>query len=109
MKRRTRFYGFLMALIAGIAGMTDLHAQKAIINGRVLGYDGQPLPKAAINITRLNVMKPLGMIQAAKDGSFTFASDESGLMVLEISGVDHQMQPVAVILGDSIRTDLTKQ
>lgn len=97
----------MMVLIAGIAGMADLHAQKAIISGRVLGYDGQPLPKAAINITRLNVLKPLGMIEAAKDGSFTFASDESGLMVLEVSGVDHQMQQVAIILGDSIRAELT--
>lgn len=106
MNRTVRFFGLLIALIAGAV---DASAQKAIINGRVVGYDGQPLPMAHINITRLNVMKPLGTIEAAKDGSFTVATDETGFLVLEVSGVGHEMQPVAMILGDSINTELTVQ
>jgi hypothetical protein len=95
-----------MALGAATVGAS---AQKAVINGRVVGYDGQPLPMAHVNITRLNVMKPLGTLEVAKDGSFSIATDETGFVVLEVSGVGHRMQPVALILGDSIRTDLTVQ
>jgi len=96
-------------MIALIAGAADASAQRAIISGHVVGYDGNPLPKAYINVTRLNVMKPLATIEAASDGAFTFATDETGFLVLEVSGAGHELQPVAMILGDSIRTDLAVQ
>jgi thiol-disulfide isomerase/thioredoxin len=80
----------LLAAFADLAGAQD----SCVVRGRILGYDGKPLPKA-----RARPMEPGGRsAMTDRAGRFTLKLARPGYHVLDIAGVYHQPLLVPAIL-----------
>lgn len=91
----------MMMVIATVA-----EAQRVVISGRVLDFEGKPLAKANLLLLRPSQSTPIAMVEAAEDGTYKFATDEKGLAILQYIGVDHEPYSIGMFLDDSIHTTI---
>jgi thiol-disulfide isomerase/thioredoxin len=77
------------------------------IMGRVLGYDSLPLTRADIHLSKFDSKEPFTSQISKKDGSFHILTNQSGLVKIEISGVNHYSYecPIFLVRNKSIRID----
>ncbi len=65
--------------------------QRVVVTGTLLDQDGKPISKAHVHLTRMNESKLLASVEVAQDGSFQLATNESGLLRLQFTGINHNM------------------
>ncbi len=77
-------------------GVASGQQQKPItmIAGKLLGHDGLPMPKAHVHLLKAGEMKPLQSTGVEKDGSYKVYTDAMGLLLVQYTGVNHQMHTV---------------
>jgi thiol-disulfide isomerase/thioredoxin len=76
------------------------------ITGKLLGSDGNPMPKADVHLLRFNQSKPLVSLQAAKDGNFRLTTNESGLFTLQFTGVNHKSREVVLLIEKPVEVEI---
>ncbi|MDI6804246.1 MAG: TlpA disulfide reductase family protein [Bacteroidota bacterium] len=72
---------------------TEIYNQ-TIIKGKLLGFDGTPMPKAHVHYYD---NKKTNSIEVGKDGSFEFTTDINGIVKFSCSGVNHNLTDVALL------------
>lgn len=90
-----------------LMGMTGVMTAGTTISGTVLGYNGQALPKANIQLVRQGQTRAITSVAAAADGSFSIETDARGLLLLRFSGVGHQIAQVPILLRNANDITLT--
>lgn len=81
---------------------------ETIIKGTLVGYDGKPMIKAhvhpdfiGVHLTRPSTMpdtKSIKSIHVEKDGTFELRTEETGIFILQFTGVHHHIHDVALYL-----------
>jgi len=75
-----------------------LAQRQTVITGRLVGYDGHPMIKAHVHLSRLNQPKPIMSLQVSRGGSFRIATSETGLLFVQFTGVDHSQEEVPIFV-----------
>ena len=87
---------------------TSLFAQQeSIITGKLLGYDKKPMPMAHVYLIQAPKPKPIANVQAGRDGTFKLSTAETGMLVLEFSGVNHSAFDVPIMIEKPEHIDMT--
>lgn len=91
-----------LLLWLALTGVGVAHAQQqTTITGRLSGHDGQPMLKAHVRLSRIvaRLQAPtLATTEVTKDGSFRLATTETGLLLLQFTGVNNQRMEVPVFV-----------
>jgi thiol-disulfide isomerase/thioredoxin len=88
------------AHIAAAQGRTD-------IAGTLLGHDGRPMPEAHVHLKRFGQSKPLASAAAGPGGRFRIGTNETGLFVLQLAGVNHESHGLTLLLDGPARVGLS--
>ncbi|MDP2208903.1 MAG: TlpA disulfide reductase family protein [Bacteroidota bacterium] len=72
---------------------TEVYNQ-TIIKGKLLSYDGSPMPKAHVHYFD---NKKTNSIEVGNDGFFEFTTDLNGIVKFSCSGVNHNLTDVALL------------
>ncbi|MBL4689563.1 MAG: redoxin domain-containing protein [Nannocystaceae bacterium] len=70
----------------------------SVVEGTVIGHDGQPLPLAHVRLLGLGP----GLsdeTRVSSDGAFSLSTPHAGLARVEVTGVDHAQLTMMVVLG----------
>ncbi len=76
---------------------TEVYNQ-SIIKGKLLGYNGSPMPKAHVHYYDNKKTKS---VEVGKDGSFEFTTDIKGIVKFSCSGVNHNRTEFALLVENS--------
>lgn len=106
---RLLFIAIGMLLAVDALANKAMAQEQALIQGRVLDQDGNPMPKAQISLTRPNLLHPITTIEAGEDGSYSLPTDERGFVLLQYCGVDHAPYIVGTLINDTTHTSITVQ
>ena len=84
---------------------------QTVISGKLLGYNGKPMQKANVTVTRLLATSPLETIKPNKNGSYKLKIKKNGYYFIEFFGVNHKAEAVPVLLEKSskIKIDVRLQ
>lgn len=91
---RTRIASLALLMACGVAAAKD----PTVIAGRLVGADGKPLRKAHVHLAETSHGAPIASVEAGKDGTFRLSTERTGLFFLQMSGVDHQLHEVPVLI-----------
>ncbi len=87
---------FLIALVASAVcvaqpAVSTSKSKKAIteITGKVLGYDGKPMPRAVVILSPSPYDRYVDMAEADRYGNYRLSTDGSGLFVIGTTGINH--------------------
>ena len=79
--------------------VTALSAQQqTVITGRLLGHDKKPMPLAHVHLIKAPASQSFDRVQVGSDGSFKIATTETGLIVVEFTGVNHAAFDVPLLI-----------
>lgn len=81
--------------------------QETVITGKLLGHDKKPMPMAHVYLIKSPKPQPVANVQAGSDGTFKLSTVETGMLVLEFSGVNHSAFDVPVLLEKPTTFDVT--
>ena len=81
--------------------------QESIITGKLLGYDKKPMPVAHAHILKAPNPQPIQQLQAAPDGSFEIRTKETGVVLVEFTGVNHSALDLPLIIEMPVKLSLT--
>ena len=100
------FLLFAICLAAGCSSLPEVKLTQTEFVGRVFGYDGQPMPKARVFLTRVPVHEILDQADVAEDGSFRVSTEKNGVLLLRFSGLYHEPETVSVFVNAPERIEL---
>jgi thiol-disulfide isomerase/thioredoxin len=81
--------------------------QPSVISGKLLGHDGTPMLKAQVHVLpNRGDRKALQSVEVAKDGGFEVNFDQSGLVYLNFTGVDHYELMMPLLIEKPLREKL---
>ncbi len=83
--------------------------QQTIIGGKLLGHDGNTLIKAHVHLIRPNQSKPVTSVEVAKDDAFQITTAETGLFLIQFTGVNHLMREVPIYIEQPAEVKLQVQ
>ena len=86
----------LLVVVALLCMMSIALFCETIISGRVTGYDGKPIIRADVHLTKPLGGKPIVETTVANDGTFSLTTKESGIILLKFTGVNHNPYDVAL-------------
>ena len=69
-----------------------------MISGSLVGSDGKPMVLAHVQLIRINQQKSLSTVKVAQDGSFQITTNETGLVFIQFSGVDHESYAAPLLI-----------
>lgn len=81
--------------------------EETIISGKLVGYDRKPMVLAHAHLIKAPSPKPLVQVKAQSDGSFSLATKETGLLVVEFTGVNHMALDVPLLIERPVRIELS--
>jgi thiol-disulfide isomerase/thioredoxin len=81
--------------------------QESVISGKLLGYDKKPMPLAHAHILKAPNPQPIQQVQAAPDGSFEIRTKETGVVLIEFTGVNHSALDLPLIIEKPLKLALT--
>ena len=81
--------------------------QESVISGKVLGYDKKPLPLAHAHILKAPNPQPIQQVQTAPDGSFEIRTKETGVVLIEFTGVNHSALDLPFIIEKPVKLSMT--
>jgi thiol-disulfide isomerase/thioredoxin len=103
--------GLLMkyfSLLSLVLFTSSLFAQQeTVIKGKLLGHDNKPMPMAHVYLIKTPQPQPVANVQAGSDGSFKLSTAETGMLVLEFSGVNHSAFDVPIMIEKPTSIDVT--
>ena len=76
----------------------SLAQQETVISGKLLGADKKPMALAHAHLLKAPNPKPVVQVQTKADGSFEIKTKESGLLVVEFTGVNHLALDVPLLV-----------
>jgi thiol-disulfide isomerase/thioredoxin len=88
----------LLPLLALLCAGTLHAAGQSTISGRVVGADGRPMPKADVHLLYDGGRRPFASAEVAPDGSFTISTDRTGVLELQVTGVNHASYSVPLLI-----------
>ena len=95
-------------LIVAILCASALYAQEAtVISGKLLGFDKKPMLMAHAHLLKTSSPKPLVQILAKSDGSFEIKTKETGLLIVEFTGVHHMALDVPLLVEKPTKIELS--
>lgn len=80
----------LLLCVAGI-GAATAGAAPSVITGSVLGADGKPMRAAHVHLIARGEEAPSASVAVSADGSYRISTDAVGIVMLQFTGVDHEM------------------
>ena len=81
--------------------------QESVITGKLLGYDKKPMPLAHAHILKAPNPQPIQQVQTAPDGSFEIRTKETGVVLIEFTGVNHTALDLPLIIEKPVKLALT--
>ncbi|MCX6143374.1 MAG: TlpA disulfide reductase family protein [Ignavibacteriales bacterium] len=98
----------ILALVVTILCASALYAQEVtVISGKLLGYDKKPMLMAHAHLLKTSSPKPLAQVRAKNDGSFEITTKETGLLVVEFTGVSHRALDVPFLVEKPLKIELS--
>lgn len=91
---RTRIASLALLLACTVAAAK----QPMVISGRVTGANGKPMRKAHVHLADASQAKPFTTIETDKEGTFKISTEKTGLLFLQVSGVDHSMREIPILV-----------
>jgi thiol-disulfide isomerase/thioredoxin len=86
----------LLALLT-LSGLAAARAQTTI-SGTLLGHDATRMERADVALARPNSNSPILSVHADRNGRFKLTTKETGLLVLQCTGVGHRMYEVPLLI-----------
>jgi thiol-disulfide isomerase/thioredoxin len=80
---------------------------ESVISGKLLGCNKQPMLLAHAHVLKAPNPQPVLQVQAAPDGSFQIKTKETGVLLLEFTGVNHMAMDVPLIIEKPLKIGLT--
>ena len=81
--------------------------QQTVITGKLLGHDKKPMQLAHVHLIKAPASEAFDRVEVGKDGSFTIATTETGLIVAEFTGVNHAAFDVPLLIEKPTKIGLT--
>jgi len=98
----------ILTLVAAILCASLLYAQEeTVISGKLLGHDKKPMVLAHAHLIKAPNPKPLVQVKAQNDGSFSITTKETGLLVVELTGVNHMALDVPLLIEKPLELELS--
>ncbi len=97
-----------LLLILTLLLTTSLSAQQqTVISGKLLGHDKKPMQMAHVHLIKAPSSQAFDRVETGKDGSFKIATTETGLIVVEFTGVNHAAFDVPLLIERPTKIGLT--
>jgi thiol-disulfide isomerase/thioredoxin len=97
-----------LILIVAILCVSVVYAQEqTVISGKLLGYDKKPMILAHVHILKTSNPKPIVQVKAKADGAFEISTKETGLLIVEFTGVNHMALDVPLLIEKPMKLDLS--
>jgi len=87
----------LFVLILVLCGSLSAQ-QKTIISGKLLGHDKKPMRLAHVHLIKAPLSQAFDRVEVGKDGSYKIATTETGLIIIEFTGVNHAAFDVPLLI-----------
>ncbi len=84
-----------------------LAQQETVITGKLVGADRKPMAMAHVHLLKAPSPKPLVQVQAKSDGSFEVKTKETGVLVLEFTGVNHMALDIPLLIEKPVSVGMT--
>ena len=98
----------ILMLVVTILCASIIYAQEVtVISGKLLGYDKKPMMMAHAHLLKTSSPKPLVQARAKDDGSFEITTKETGLLVVEFTGVNHMALDVPLLVEKPLKIELS--
>ena len=97
-----------LTLVVAILCASFIYAQEeTVISGKLFGYDKKPMVLAHAHLIKAPNPKPLVQVKAQSDGSFSLSTKETGLLVVEFTGVNHMALDVPLLIEKPLKLELS--
>jgi thiol-disulfide isomerase/thioredoxin len=97
-----------LALIAAmLCGSLLLAQNETVVSGKLLGHDKKPMVLAHVHLLKTTNPKPIVQVRAKADGSFELSTKETGLLIIEFTGVNHMALDVPLIIEKPMKLGLS--
>jgi thiol-disulfide isomerase/thioredoxin len=98
----------ILTLVAAIFCTSLMYAQEeTVISGKLLGNDKKPMVLAHAHLIKAPNPQPLVQAKAQSDGSFSLTTKETGLFVVEFTGVNHIALDVPLLIEKPAKIGLS--
>ncbi len=89
---KTTVFGLLFFCIS------VLTAQETTVSGKLLGWDGKPIPLAQVELFLMSSQRPLASLEVSKDGSYKISAKETGMLRIQFAGVNHMPSNIPLLV-----------
>jgi thiol-disulfide isomerase/thioredoxin len=97
----------LMLIVAILCTSLGYAQEETVISGKLFGYDKKPMVLAHAHLIKAPNPKPLVQVKAQSDGSFSIRTKETGLLVVEFTGVNHMALDVPLLVEQPVKIELS--
>ena len=97
----------LTVIVAILCASLALAQEQTIISGKLLGFDKQPMVMAHAHLLKAPNPKPMVQVRVKSDGSFEITTKETGLLVMEFTGVNHMALDVPLLIEKPLKLELS--
>lgn len=103
-------YRSLLVILALLSSSElALSQQQTVIAGKLSGADGSALLKAHVHLTRPDQSKPLSSVELTDDMTFKLTTNETGLLFVQFTGVNHLSHEVPLYIEKPVGVRLDVQ
>lgn len=96
--------GFVVLVVLSVLFGQAVAQQLSMISGKLLGHDGTPMLKAQVHVLQdLGTRQALQTAEVANDGSFAVKFDQTGLVYLDFTGVNHYELMMPLLVENPVR------
>ena len=97
----------LTVIVAILCTSFALAQEQTTISGKLLGFDKKPMVTAHAHLLKAPNPKPMVQVRAKSDGSFEITTKETGLLVMEFTGVNHMALDVPLLIEKPLKLELS--
>jgi thiol-disulfide isomerase/thioredoxin len=98
----------ILQLIVAVFCASLVYAQEVtVISGKLLGCDKKPMVLAHAHLLKTSSPKPIVQVRVKDDGSFEMKTKETGLLVVEFTGVNHLAVDVPLLVEKPLKIELS--
>ncbi len=83
--------------------------EQTVITGSLLGHDGKPMLKGHVHILKPGQQRPVASVEATKEGSFEIKTGETGVLLIQGTGVNHLQLQTALIIEKPTKVEMDLQ
>jgi len=102
--------GFVVLTILAVFLGQAVAQSPSVISGKLLGHDGKPMLKAQVHLLlSRSDRKTLQSVEAAQDGNFELKFDNTGMVYLNFTGVNHYELMIPLLIEKPVREKMVVQ